>query len=137
MVSNPLDAMVYVAMKKIPASRRSVIGMAGVLDSARFRRFVAMELGVSVEDVTAFVMGGHGDDMVPLPRYCTVSGIPLPDLLSRKDRRDRRRAPQTAGGEIVELSEDGYRLFSPAGLRDRHGGSVLKDKNAFWRAPPT
>jgi malate dehydrogenase len=78
LVSNPLDVMTYVAMKKTGLPRERVIGMAGVLDSARFRSFIAMELNVSVEDVTAFVLGGHGDSMVPLPRYSTVAGIPIP-----------------------------------------------------------
>ncbi|MEK6566883.1 MAG: malate dehydrogenase, partial [Bacteroidota bacterium] len=82
-VSNPLDVMTYVAMKVSGFERHRVLGMAGVLDSARFRTFIAMEMNVSVEDVSAFVLGGHGDSMVPLPRYSTVAGIPLPDLMDR------------------------------------------------------
>ena len=81
-VSNPLDAMVYVAHRVSGLPTNRVVGMAGVLDSARFRTFIAMELGVSVKDIQAFVLGGHGDTMVPLPRYTTVSGIPIPDLMS-------------------------------------------------------
>ena len=82
MVTNPLDAMAHTAFKVSGFPKNRVIGMAGVLDSARFRTFIAMELNVSVEDVTAFVMGGHGDTMVPLPRYSTVAGIPITELIS-------------------------------------------------------
>jgi malate dehydrogenase len=101
--TNPLDAMVYLAQKLsgLPAGR--VMGMAGVLDSARFRTFVAMELGVSVQDVTAFVLGGHGDTMVPLPRYSTVAGIPLPDLLSADKIDAIVQRTRNGGAEIVGL----------------------------------
>ena len=101
-VSNPLDAMAYVTLKVSGLPREQVIGMAGVLDSARFRSFIAMELDVSVEDTHAFVLGGHGDTMVPLPRYSTVAGIPLPDLMDQEtiDRLvDRTR---NGGAEIVK-----------------------------------
>jgi malate dehydrogenase len=113
-ISNPLDAMVY-AMKKLTGfSKHRVVGMAGVLDSARFRTFVAMELGVSVQDVTAFVLGGHGDDMVPLPRYCTVAGVPLSHMLSQ-DRIDAVvQRTRMAGGEIVKLLKTGSAFYSPA-----------------------
>jgi malate dehydrogenase len=127
-ISNPLDAMVY-AMKKIAGfPRERVVGMAGVLDSARLRCFIAMELGVSVEDVTAFVLGGHGDDMVPLPRLCTVVGIPITKLLSQEaiDRIVKRT--RFAGGEIVELLKTGSAFYSPAAAAIAMAESYLKDK---------
>ncbi len=127
-ISNPLDAMVF-AMKHITGFPRShVVGMAGVLDSARFRTFVAMELGVSVRDVTAFVLGGHGDEMVPLPRYCTVAGIPLPDLMSQDviDRIVKRT--RFAGGEIVELLKTGSAFYSPAAAAISMAESYLRDQ---------
>jgi malate dehydrogenase len=127
-ISNPLDAMVY-AMKRITGfPRERVVGMAGVLDSARFRCFVALELGVSVEDVTAFVLGGHGDDMVPLPRYCTVAGIPLPELMTPEaiDRVVKRT--RFAGGEIVELLKTGSAFYSPAASAMAMAEAFLKDK---------
>jgi malate dehydrogenase len=127
-ISNPLDAMVY-AMKKITGfPRERVVGMAGVLDSARLRCFIAMELGVSVEDVTAFVLGGHGDDMVPLPRLCTVAGIPITKLLSQEaiDRIVKRT--RFAGGEIVELLKTGSAFYSPAAAAIAMAESFLKDK---------
>ncbi|HEY7472222.1 MAG TPA: malate dehydrogenase, partial [Gemmatimonadota bacterium] len=106
-VSNPLDVMAYVALKTTGFDRKRVIGMAGVLDTARFRSFIALELDVSVRDVSAFVLGGHGDSMVPLPRYSTVAGIPLPHLLS--EDRIQALVDRTAkgGGEIVELLGSG------------------------------
>ncbi|HEX6790111.1 MAG TPA: malate dehydrogenase [Candidatus Krumholzibacteria bacterium] len=127
-VSNPLDAMVY-AMKQISGfPRERVVGMAGVLDSARLRCFIAMELGLSVEDVTAFVLGGHGDDMVPLPRLCTVAGIPIPQLMSQEaiDRIVKRT--RFAGGEIVELLKTGSAYYSPAAAAMAMAESHLKDK---------
>jgi malate dehydrogenase len=113
-ISNPLDAMVY-AMRKITGfPKNRVVGMAGVLDSSRFRTFVAMELGVSVEDVSAMVLGGHGDDMVPLPRYCTVSGVPLTTMLSGERIEAIVRRTRLAGGEIVQLLKTGSAFYSPA-----------------------
>jgi malate dehydrogenase len=113
-VSNPLDAMVY-AMKKITGFPKTrVVGMAGVLDSSRFRTFVAMELGVSVEDVSAMVLGGHGDEMVPLPRYCTVAGIPLSKMLSNEKIDGIVQRTRMAGGEIVQLLKTGSAYYSPA-----------------------
>jgi malate dehydrogenase len=127
-ISNPLDAMVF-AMKRITGfPRERVVGMAGVLDSARFRCFVAMELGVSVEDVTAFVLGGHGDEMVPLPRYCTVAGIPLPDLMSQEQIDRIVKRTRFAGGEIVELLKTGSAFYSPAASAIAMAESYLKDK---------
>jgi malate dehydrogenase len=127
-ISNPLDAMVY-AMQKIsgfPPQR--VVGMAGVLDSARFRTFVAMELKVSVQDVTALVLGGHGDDMVPLTRFCTVNGIPLADLLSKEKIDAIIQRTQMAGGEIVNLLKTGSAYFSPAASAIAMAESYLRDK---------
>ena len=127
-ISNPLDAMVF-AMKQITGfPRERVVGMAGVLDSARFRCFVAMELGVSVEDVTAFVLGGHGDEMVPLPRYCTVAGVPLPDLMSQEQIDRIVKRTRFAGGEIVELLKTGSAFYSPAASAIAMAESYLKDK---------
>jgi malate dehydrogenase len=127
-ISNPLDAMVY-TMKEtsgLPASH--VVGMAGVLDAARFRTFVAMELGVSVEDVTSFVLGGHGDTMVPLPRYTTVMGIPLPDLMDKKKIDAIVKRTQFAGGEIVALLKTGSAFYSPAASAIAMAEAYLKDK---------
>jgi malate dehydrogenase len=127
-ISNPLDAMVY-AMKRItdfPKNR--VVGMAGVLDSARFRAFVAMELNVSVRDVTAFVLGGHGDSMVPLPRYCSVSGVPLPKLLSAERIDAIVKRTRFAGGEIVELLKQGSAYYSPAAAAIDMAEAFLRDQ---------
>jgi malate dehydrogenase len=132
-ISNPLDAMVY-AMKKITNfPRERVVGMAGVLDSARLRCFIAMELGVSVEDVTAFVLGGHGDDMVPVSRLCTVAGIPITKLLSQEaiDRIVKRT--RFAGGEIVELLKTGSAFLFAGGGRHRDGGIVSQGQEARAR----
>jgi malate dehydrogenase len=127
-ISNPLDAMVY-TMKRITGfPRERVVGMAGVLDSARFRTFVAMELAVSVEDVTAFVLGGHGDEMVPLPRYCTVAGIPLPALMPQETIDRIVKRTRFAGGEIVELLKTGSAFYSPAAAAIAMAESYLKDK---------
>jgi len=127
-ISNPLDAMVY-TMKKITGFPKThVVGMAGALDSSRFRTFVAMELGVSVEDVTALVLGGHGDDMVPLPRFCTVNGIPLSDLLSPEKISGIIERTKIAGGEIVNLLKTGSAFFSPAASAIAMAESYLKDK---------
>jgi malate dehydrogenase len=127
-ISNPLDAMVYTMKKVTGFPRERVVGMAGVLDSARFRCFVAMELGVSVEDVTAFVLGGHGDEMVPLPRYCTVAGIPLPVLLSPEKIDAIVQRTRFAGGEIVNLLKTGSAFYSPAAAANAMAESYQKDK---------
>jgi malate dehydrogenase len=132
-VTNPLDVMVWVMQQKsgLPANR--VVGMAGVLDSARFRLFLAHEFNVSLEDVTAFVLGGHGDTMVPLPRYSTVAGIPVPDLIKmgwttqeRIDAIVRRTA--NGGGEIVKLLGNGSAFYTPAASAITMADSYLKDK---------
>jgi malate dehydrogenase len=127
-VSNPLDAMVYTFKEISGFPKNRVIGMAGVLDSARFRAFVAWELGVSVEDVTALVLGGHGDTMVPLVRYCTVAGIPVTSLIP-KERLDAIVArTKGAGGEVVGLLKTGSAFVSPALAVIEMAESILKDK---------
>ncbi len=113
-ISNPLDAMVYTFKEVSGFSKQRVVGMAGVLDSARFRAFVAWELGVSVQDVTALVLGGHGDTMVPLIRYCTVAGIPVTQLISQEKLDAIVERTQGAGGEIVGLLKTGSAFVSPA-----------------------
>lgn len=127
-ISNPLDAMVYTMQKITGFPTNKVIGMAGVLDSSRFRTFVAMELGVSVEDVTALVLGGHGDDMVPVPRYCTVNGIPITELMPQDKIDAIIKRTQMAGGEIVNLLKTGSAFFSPAASALAMAESYLKDK---------
>ncbi len=128
-VSNPLDAMCQVALKVSGFPKHRVFGMAGVLDSARMRTFMAMELGVSVENTHAFVLGGHGDTMVPLPRYSTVSGIPITELLPA----DRVEAivKRTAGGgaEIVSLLKTGSAYYAPSASTAEMVEAVLKDKH--------
>jgi malate dehydrogenase len=127
-VSNPLDAMCYVMKKVTGFTRERVIGMAGVLDSARMATFIAQELKVSVKNVNAFVLGGHGDTMVPLPRYTTVSGIPLPELLS-KDKIDaivKRTA--NGGAEIVALLKTGSAFYAPSAAAVQMAEAVLYDK---------
>ena len=127
-VSNPLDAMVYVAHKVSGFPTNRVMGMAGVLDSARFRTFIAMELGVSVKDIQAFVLGGHGDSMVPLPRYTTVSGIPIPDLMPQ-DRIDAIvERTRKGGGEIVSLLKTGSAFYAPSAAAVQMAESILKDQ---------
>ncbi len=127
-VSNPLDAMVYAFYKLSGFAPHQIAGMAGMLDSARFRCFVAMELGVSVEDVSALVLGGHGDDMVALPRFCTVNSIPVTDLISKEKLEAIVKRTQMAGGEIVNLLKTGSAYFSPAASAIVMAESYLKDK---------
>lgn len=127
-VSNPLDAMVYAFQKISGLATQQVAGMAGVLDSARFRCFVAMELGVSVQDVSALVLGGHGDDMVALPRFCTVNSIPVTDLISKEKLDAIIKRTQMAGGEIVNLLKTGSAYFSPAASAIVMAESYLKDQ---------
>ncbi len=127
-VSNPLDVMVYVAQKVSGFPRNRVIGMAGVLDTARFRLFIAMELNVSVEDVSAFVLGGHGDSMVPLPRYTSVAGIPLTDLLPA-DRIEALVSRARNGGlEIVNFLKTGSAYYAPSSAAVQMVESIVKDK---------
>ncbi len=132
-ITNPLDAMVWALQKYCGLPKNMVVGMAGVLDSARFRYFLADEFNVSVEDVTAFVLGGHGDTMVPLPRYSTVAGIPLPDLVkmrwttqARVDEIVKRTA--NGGAEIVNLLKTGSAFYAPASSAIAMAESYLKDK---------
>jgi malate dehydrogenase len=127
-VSNPLDAMVYTFKEVSGFPKNRVVGMAGILDSARFRAFVAWELGVSVRDVTALVLGGHGDTMVPLIRYCTVAGVPVSQLLS-KDKIDAIvLRTKGAGGEVVGLLKTGSAFVSPALSAIEMAEAFLKDK---------
>jgi len=128
LVTNPLDTMTYLAVKKSGLPKQRVLGMAGILDTARFRAFIAMELGVSVEDIQALLLGGHGDEMVPLPRYTTVSGIPLSQLLPKEaiDRLvDRTRK---GGGEIVSLLKTGSAFYAPGAAAVQMAEAILKDK---------
>jgi malate dehydrogenase len=132
-ITNPLDAMVWVMQQKSGLPPNKVVGMAGVLDSSRFRLFLAHEFNVSVEDVTAFVLGGHGDTMVPLIRYSTVAGIPVPDLIkmgwstqAKIDAICTRTA--NGGGEIVKLLEKGSAFYAPAASAIAMAESYLRDK---------
>ncbi len=132
-ITNPLDAMVWALQKASGLPRNMVVGMAGVLDSARFRHFLADEFDVSVEDVTAFVLGGHGDTMVPLPRYSTVAGIPLPDLIKMKWLTKARldqivKRTRNGGAEIVGLLKTGSAYYAPASSAISMAESYLKDK---------
>ena len=132
-ITNPLDAMVWVLREASGLPHARIVGMAGVLDTARFRYFLATELGVSVEDVTAFVLGGHGDTMVPLIRYSTVAGVPLPDLVklgwTTKERLDAIvQRTRDGGAEIVGLLKTGSAFYAPASAAIQMANSYLKDK---------
>jgi malate dehydrogenase len=127
-VTNPLDAMCHVAMKASGFPRERVLGMAGVLDSARFRTFIAEELGVSVADTSAFVLGGHGDTMVPLPRYSTVAGIPITDLLSADRIQALVGRTANGGAEIVALLKTGSAFYAPAAAAFEMVDAILRDR---------
>jgi malate dehydrogenase len=132
-VTNPLDAMVWALQKSSGLPKPMVVGMAGVLDSARFRYFLADEFAVSVEDVTAFVLGGHGDTMVPLTRYSTVAGIPLPDLIKMGWSTQERieaivQRTRDGGAEIVNLLKTGSAFYAPAASAIAMAESYLRDK---------
>ncbi|HXV74083.1 MAG TPA: malate dehydrogenase [Sphingomonadales bacterium] len=132
-ITNPLDAMVWALQKYSGVPERKIVGMAGILDSARFRHFLAEEFGVSVEDVTAFVLGGHGDTMVPLAHYSTVAGIPVPDLVkmgwSTKEKIDAIiQRTRDGGAEIVGLLKTGSAYYAPASAAIQMAESFLKDK---------
>ena len=127
-VSNPLDAMCHVAMEESCFPKHRVIGMAGVLDSARFRAFIAMELNVSVENIHALVLGGHGDTMVPLPRFSTVAGIPITELISSERIEAMATRTRNGGLEIVSLLKTGSAYYAPASAAVEMAESILKDK---------
>ena len=127
-VSNPLDAMCHVAMEESGFPKHRVIGMAGVLDSARFRAFIAAELNVSVENIHALVLGGHGDTMVPLPRFSTVAGIPITELISPARIEVLANRTRNGGAEIVSLLKTGSAYYAPASAAVEMAESILKDK---------
>jgi malate dehydrogenase len=127
-VSNPLDAMAQAAYKLSGFPRERVIGMAGVLDSARFRAFIAEELNVSVENVTAFVLGGHGDTMVPLPRYSTVAGIPITELIEKTKLEAIVQRTRDGGAEIVKYLKTGSAYYAPSAAATEMVEAILKDK---------
>jgi len=128
MVSNPLDTMTYLALKASKFPKNRVVGMAGALDAARFRTFIAMALDVSVADTQAMLLGGHGDDMVPLPRYSTVSGIPVTELLPRDQIEKIVERTRKAGGEIVALLKSGSAYYSPSLCAVTMAEAIVKDK---------
>ncbi len=128
MVTNPLDTMTYLAFKKSGLSKQRVMGMAGILDTARFKAFIAMELGVSVEDIQALLLGGHGDEMVPLPRYTTISGIPLSQLLPKETVDKLVDRTRKGGGEIVNLLKTGSAFYAPSAAAIQMTEAILKDK---------
>ncbi len=127
-VSNPLDAMAQTAYKLSGFPRNRVIGMAGILDSARFRTFIADELDVSVENVTAFVLGGHGDTMVPLPRYSTVAGIPITELIGAERLAALVQRTRDGGAEIVKYLKTGSAYYAPSAAATEMVEAILKDK---------
>ena len=128
-VTNPLDAMCHVALKASGFPKGRVIGMAGTLDSARYRTFIAQEAGVSVEDVRAFVLGGHGDTMVPLPRYSSIGGIPLPEFLAADRIEAIVKRTRSGGAEIVELLKTGSAYYAPAAATFEVVESILLDRH--------
>ncbi len=127
-VTNPLDAMCHVALQASGFPRERVLGMAGVLDSARFRSFIAEELGVSVEDTHAFVLGGHGDTMVPLPRYSTVAGVPITELLSAERVAALCERTANGGAEVVALLKTGSAFYAPAASTFEMVEAILGDR---------
>jgi malate dehydrogenase len=128
MVANPLDAMCYVAYKVSGFPRKRVMGMAGILDTARFRCFIAMELKVAVEEIQAMVLGGHGDDMVPVVSATNISGVPLTSLLSKKRLDALMSRTRTGGGEIVALLKTGSAYYAPAAAAVQMAEAILKDQ---------
>lgn len=127
-VSNPLDAMVYVAWKASGFPAKHVIGQAGVLDTARYRSFLAMEIGCSVEDVQALLLGGHGDDMVPLPRYTFAGGIPITQLVKPERLEEIVKRARNGGAEIVGLLKTGSAYYAPAAATIQMAESIIRDK---------
>ena len=128
MVTNPVDVMTYHAWKVTGFPKNRVMGQAGVLDSARFAAFIAMEIDISVEDISAMVLGGHGDEMVPLPRYTTVSGIPITELLSAEAIERLIDRTRKGGAEIVDLLKTGSAFYAPASAITQMVEAVLKNK---------
>jgi malate dehydrogenase len=128
-VSNPLDAMAYVAKETLGFPRNRVIGMAGVLDGARFKSFIAEELNVSVKDINAFVLGGHGDTMVPMPRHCSVGGVPLLEMLPKARIDALVDRTRNGGAEIVGLLKTGSAYYAPAASAVQMAEAILKDQN--------
>ena len=127
-ISNPLDAMVYAFHKISQFPKNQVVGMAGALDSARFRAFIAMETGFSVQDVSCMVLGGHGDTMVPITRLATVGGVPVTDLIQPKRLKEIENRTRVAGGEIVKLFGNGSAFYAPAQSAIEMAESFIKDK---------
>jgi len=127
-VSNPLDAMTYVAAKVSGFPKNRVMGMAGILDTARYRSFIAQALGVSVTDISAMLLGGHGDDMVPLPRYTTIAGIPLTELLADRQIEAIVERTRRGGTEIVNLLKNGSAFYAPSAAAAEMAEAILKDK---------
>jgi len=133
-LSNPVDAMTYVAYKTLGFPKNRVMGQSGVLDTARYNTFIAMELGVSVEDVTGVVLGGHGDDMVPLVRYTSVGGVPIEKLIPKERIDAIVQRTRTGGGEIVNLLGTGSAYYAPAASLVQMAEAILKDKKRILPA---
>jgi NAD-dependent malate dehydrogenase len=136
-VSNPLDAMVYVAWKASGFPTKRVIGQAGVLDTARYRSFLAAEIGCSVEDVQALLLGGHGDDMVPLKRYTFAGGIPITQLVKPDRLEEIIKRARNGGAEIVQLLKTGSAYYAPAAATVQMAEAIIKDKKRILPAPRT
>lgn len=128
MVNNPLDAMTYLAKQVSGFPKNRVLGQAGILDTARYRTFIAMETGISVEDIQAMLMGGHGDEMVPLPRFTTVSGIPITEFISAEQLEAIVDRARKGGGEIVQLLQTGSAYFAPSSATVQMVEAILRDK---------
>jgi len=127
-VNNPMDTMAYLAFKTAGFPRNRVMGQGGVLDAARYRTFIAQEAGVSVEDVQAMLMGGHGDEMVPLPRYTTIAGIPVTEFIAQERLQQIVERTKKGGGEIVQLLKTGSAYYAPAAATTQMVEAILKDK---------
>jgi malate dehydrogenase len=134
MVTNPLDVMTYLTYRVTGFPRERVMGMAGVLDSARFRAFLAMEIGVSIEDVQAMVLGGHGDTMVPLTRFTTVAGVPVEHFVKKERLAEIVQRTRDGGAEIVKLLQTGSAFYAPASAAVQMAESILKDKKRLLPA---
>ncbi len=128
-VSNPLDAMAMVAKETLGFPKERIIGMAGILDSARFRSFIAEETGISVKDIQAFVLGGHGDTMVPMPRHCSLGGVPLTEMLSQEKIDALVERTRKGGAEIVGLLKTGSAYYAPSASAVEMAEAILKDQN--------